>query len=385
MKDSKEVSPYQLALHETIKNFYNKVSRRSNVLSCEQVYENSEKASSIFKRNIWYKKFNFLKYRAREEYAYGFGLESGVLIFKDYAHFIYGSESHHHMDIEVHLLKTHLVINDGWAEYKFDDYLKSGKKTRLSDADISTLQQFIKELAEFDANYIKQIEAENQQETLLVEENRKELIAKFEAGSQGQLKISQNAFSELLHNYESELSVKAAEQISNLVRLNKFLDNIREDIIDYYGNIYTLSNKKDLAEFAELIRGNVERFDNLLFHATSMIVALLESRKVAYQEIYEMFDRHGVFNSAWQNSVDSNLSSIDRNLSRLNRTMSRFETNLISEMQNLRYTTQAGFDDLKQSVGSRLEKIKSAVDINTLFSAVQAYQTYKVRKEISNS
>mgnify|MGYP007086312433 FL=1 len=62
--------------------------------------------------------------------------------------------------------------------------------------------------------------------------------------------------------------------------------------------------------------------------------------------------------------------------------MRHMERSIVNSIQNLTYVTQNSYDSLNESVNANLKEIKSSVSTNNLFTAINTYQTYKLRKQI---
>ena len=103
----------------------------------------------------------------------------------------------------------------------------------------------------------------------------------------------------------------------------------------------------------------------------------------------EEFDKLNIFNSHWETEVNANLhqmnfhlANISYDLTKMLNHMRHMERSIVNSIQNLTYVTQNSYDSLNESVNANLKEIKSSVSTNNLFTAINTYQTYKLRKQI---
>jgi hypothetical protein len=111
-----------------------------------------------------------------------------------------------------------------------------------------------------------------------------------------------------------------------------------------------------------------------------MISSLIESDLITFYEIYECFDKLGVFNSNWENEVSEKLSNIELNIKELMYSIYHMENSIIDSIENLTYITQDSFNDLNNSINSHLSSIDSSLKFNNLLSTIQTYQVYKINQ-----
>lgn len=107
-------------------------------------------------------------------------------------------------------------------------------------------------------------------------------------------------------------------------------------------------------------------------YAISNLVFYLNNNMIQYFEIYSAFEKLGVFDSSWQKSVKSKIISIDEKLSLIGTQL----TNLNAEFSKLLESSQ----NLLENLNIGLQKIESSIDANTVFSAITAYQTFRLNK-----
>jgi hypothetical protein len=108
--------------------------------------------------------------------------------------------------------------------------------------------------------------------------------------------------------------------------------------------------------------------------AIAMVVFYLEDKKIRFFEIFEAFDKLGAFDNTWQKNVTTNLKSIDANLALLNDQMSQLNDNFSKLAEKA--------DEINNELKLGLGNINSKLDTNNLLQSINAYQVYKINRNI---
>lgn len=102
--------------------------------------------------------------------------------------------------------------------------------------------------------------------------------------------------------------------------------------------------------------------------AKAMIIFYLNDQKIRYFEIYEAFEKLGVFDSTWQKNVSVKLDSIEQKLDVIG-----------SQLVSLNENFEKLIDNTEQII-KELENTNSNLADIKLLQAITAYQTYKINK-----
>jgi hypothetical protein len=102
--------------------------------------------------------------------------------------------------------------------------------------------------------------------------------------------------------------------------------------------------------------------------ASAMLVFYLNDKKIRYFEIYEAFEKLGVFDSTWQKNVLGKLDSIEIRLAQISNELTNLNQNFISLVES------------SENVVSELKVINSSITTNNLLQAITAFQTWRVNK-----
>lgn len=113
----------------------------------------------------------------------------------------------------------------------------------------------------------------------------------------------------------------------------------------------------------------IEYYRNM---AIAMIIFYLSDKKIRYFEIYEAFEKLGVFDSTWQKNVLNKLESIDNRLAKINNQLTELNQNFISLVQS------------SENIASELKEINSSIMTNNMLQAIIAYQTWRINKNTKN-
>ena len=73
----------------------------------------------------------------------------------------------------------------------------------------------------------------------------------------------------------------------------------------------------------------------LMFHSINMVGSLMGDDLVSFYEIYEVFDKLGVFNSNWENEISGQLSQIGNSILDLIDSIHEMENNIVVELKKI--------------------------------------------------
>ena len=102
--------------------------------------------------------------------------------------------------------------------------------------------------------------------------------------------------------------------------------------------------------------------------AVAMIIFYLNDKKIKYFEIYEAFEKLGVFDSTWQKNVLNKLDNIEIRLAQFSNQLTELNQNFISLVES------------SENVVSELKEINSSIMTNNMLQAITAYQTWRINK-----
>jgi len=372
------------AISTVVKDFYQKVKGQTNVISGQEVYKLCD-SFSFFSTSIWYDKI-FIRgsfYQGKELTPVIFGLKSGIVFKEDNVYFITGNKTADYWDIHILWVSNNIKIEGN----KIYDPRYSTFTKVSNQEDIKLLKEFINELteiknkfnAEIESDINKQNQLQNiQQENLKI--NKKNQVLNFDKDGDGKIDLIENDFNKLFTKNQKRVIEIDKSYIHQFVKISNYIKTKKQNTQTIFESIRDTSSQEELEERVKLLKNQIHAYELLVFHSINMIGALVSEDLIAFYEIYESFDKLGIFNSNWENEVSEKLTNIGSKLDDLMYSIYNMEQNIVSELSHLSYVTQESFEDLNRSVTSQLKEVESSINTNNLLTGIQAYQLYKINK-----
>ena len=252
------------------------------------------------------------------------------------------------------------------------------------------LESLIKELKK---KYIDDVKKEK----IEVEKEVKSLVkSEFDLDENGELDVIEgdNIVMDLIQKNQKEIGEFDHKIIQNLVKLNNFLNVKKENLTKLFNVLKKVETKKDLKEVIDSLKMSIENYQLLLVHSINMIVSIKIKEYVTYYELYENFDKMGVFNSEFENQLSSKLDELSGKLSNISGKLSSIISSLDNinfsinqngrktreSIRKLTYVTSSSFKSLQSSVTKELSSIRDGVGLNNLLTGINTYQLYKLNQ-----
>nr|WP_299416655.1 hypothetical protein [uncultured Emticicia sp.] len=315
--------------------------------------------------------------------------------------------------------KTHRISFDSFLRIKSKDEKVNIYNLGFKDSnDMNLIDEIIKFCENLDVNVQNYFDL---QEKLRLEKENLERLARLEKenlerlAEEKRIKIFNNNKSEVISRLDENIVViegndfyKILEKnqkriididrgyIQKFVKVSNYIKNKKENIQLFFESIKQTKNDEELNIQINLIKNQIHTYELLIFHSINMVGAIVAEDMIVFYEIYESFDKVGMFNSNWESEVSENLSNIGYKLDdigdklddigdKLNDLMysiNGMEQNIVSELSKLSYITQGSFEELNRSVTSQLREVESSINTNNLLTGIQTYQLYKINKNI---
>ena len=367
-------------LNNFVVNFYDKVKDKSNVLNRDYLISRRYK---LFSTTIWDNKTFLISKNII------FGLKSGICFEQDeysfQIHLAYGFGTGDSYTLFPGLHKIELKYTGNYIVW-FGSYSEEKKKSTQEDIEI--LKEFfidLNSLAEkFDNDRVKEIEEKKNQDKKDKQElkiTKESILQELDKDNNGEIDLIENDFNKLLSKYQKQVIVIDKNYIHQFVKVSNYIKTKKSNIQKIFESIEKTSSQQELDERLNLLKNQIHTYDLLVFHSINMISALISEDLITFYEIYESFDKIGIYNSNWENEVSDKLSTIGSKLDDLLFSIYEMENRIVSEIGYLNYVTQESFSDLNNSVSANLKSINSSIDLNNLFSAISTYQLYKINKQ----
>jgi len=231
---------------------------------------------------------------------------------------------------------------------------------------------------------LKRVEQERIDEELRLAKlsnNKSQILLDLDKNNDGVIDVIEwNDFNKLLQKNQKLIIEIDRGYIQKFVKISNYIKTKRNNIQLIFESISLTKNEEELNEQVHLIRNQIHTYELLIFHSINLIGAIVAEEMITFYEIYESFDKLGMFNSNWESEVSEKLSNIDEKLDDIMYSIYQMENNIVNEISNLTYTTQSSFRELGESVSRQLIEIDSSLQVNNLLTGIQAYQMYKINK-----
>ena len=288
-----------------------------------------------------------------------------------------------------------------WSYLK-ESNIKGEHKINPIDSDLYLEIKKIKSMSDnltkiFEKEFVNEMRIkEDQKKTeilkdkLVLKQNISKLLKEFDKDNNGVIDlIEDDPFKELLQKHQKLIITIDKSYIQHFVKISYFLNDKKNNIQSTFKSLKKVSNLKELKTFVKILKNQKHTYNLLLFHSLSMITSLIQEDQdlVTFYEIYDRFDKLKIFKTDHEKEISTELKELNFKTSqvieKLGDIMSRinsFENSMINSLNELSYTTQNGFDNLRGSITSELKSINSSVGLNNLLTGIQTYQMYKVNK-----
>ena len=260
----------------------------------------------------------------------------------------------------------------------------------------------------------KNIELENiKQSKILINLNKLDDL-KIKLSEIQEIKISDiSDFKKVIMDNEKEIIDKGGDdQLFSFIKIDSFLKDYKERIVNDQKGLNDLldinflksrinqeGNRNDLDKIVEnledksaklegrmtkgfdanidklfdlgnimkpVIESQIKTMEYYKNMSCAMIVFYLNDNKFRYFEIYEAFEKLGVFDSTWQKNVLNKLERIDLRLAQISNQLTDLNQNFISLVES------------SENLAAELKEINSSIVTNNMLQAITAYQTWRI-------
>jgi hypothetical protein len=210
--------------------------------------------------------------------------------------------------------------------------------------------------------------------------SKNNIINDLDQNNDGIVDLISNEFNKLFSKNQKRVMEMDKTYIHQFVKVSNFIKTKKQNTQKIFESIRDTSSKEELEERVNLLKNQIHAYELLVFHSINMIGALVSEDLITFYEIYESFDKLGMFNSNWENEVSEKLTNIGDKLDDLMYSIYNMEQSIVSELSHLSYITQESFEDLNRSVTNQLREVESSINTNNLLTGIQTYQLYKINK-----
>ncbi len=233
----------------------------------------------------------------------------------------------------------------------------------LQKIDVSSIDDFKKSVIENENNIVKK-GGENQLYSFLK-------IATFLKDYRERILSDREELENLIDTTTIKNRIIQDSKRSDLEKLN---ENLQANLAKLEGGkaVGFDANLENIFKLGRLFKPTIEsQIRTLEFYqnmSNAMLVFYINDKKIRYFEIYEAFEKLGVFDSTWQKSVLNKLDKIEVRLAQINNQLTKLNQNFLSLVES------------SETIVSELKEINSNITTNNMLQAITTYQTWKTNK-----
>lgn len=289
----------------------------------------------------------------------------------DFSEFFKGSDK----------LKEEFIEQFFIKEISFFEFLLEKKIFKIGNDDyefLNRVNDFVKEM-KLKLNNLSPLEAKEIK-------NLQNEIKSFDKDGNGIIDIVEvsDEFEKLVKKNQSKIIdlENGKSYIQKFVKISNFLKSKRDNIQLLFPKIINSKESKEIIyERIEYLKNNIHSYEVLLLHSLNMIGALIEDDVFTFYEIYEVFDKLNVFETNYEKQLSENLSNLNDSLNDLVYKINSIDNKIISGFRELGYLQESSYESLNASLTNELKSIGSSINLNTLLTGINAYQTYKLKSK----
>jgi hypothetical protein len=213
-----------------------------------------------------------------------------------------------------------------------------------------------------------------------LQSNQNDVLKKLDKNGDGIVDLVDNDLNKLLNLNQKSIIEFDKSYIHQFIKVSNYIKIKSQNIQKLFESIKETSNQKELQERVNLLQNQIHTYELLVFHSLNMIGSLVKEDLITFYEIYETFDKLGIYKSNWENEVSTKLENIGSKLDELLYSIYRLEQSIVNELTQLSYVTQDSFYALNNSLINQLQEVESSINTNNLLSGIQSYQLYKLNR-----
>ena len=200
-----------------------------------------------------------------------------------------------------------------------------------------------------------------------------------------------NEFDKLLGKNESLIIEKNEKYLHNFVRLKRYINNKKLNIISIIDILKKTSYEKDFELTKGIIENEIHLYKSVFTYSIVMLLSLKNNKMITFFDIYETLDNLKIFNTNWENEVSQDLKKLDESIIENGKMIQEKFDQVIKSIYDvgeqitesigiLSSEINSSIKEINNSLTQELNSINSSVKINNLLTGIQTYQMYKINK-----
>ena len=191
-----------------------------------------------------------------------------------------------------------------------------------------------------------------------------------------------NEFKKLINtNQEKIINFEKSEGrdfIRQFVQLANFLNQKEKELQSYFTRVSDISILERFDGFERGFKSQIQFYNVCRINSIQMVTSFINDDRVTFYDLYEKFDKFGVFNSHFQNQLLSSLNLLNANIGSLVDEIRDMSLNIESKLDDLISTSDYNADLMNKE----LNKLGSKIDVSNTIGAINTYQNYQTKKRL---
>ena len=268
---------------------------------------------------------------------------------------------------------------------KNDEYRKA-----ISDInrESKNLNEAIENIPQTKTTIEKTVDELNKLEKQYSQKLQSHFTNNFDKNNNGELDIIEdsNDYIKLLQENQDiiiDISEKMGEDyIHTLVKIDDKLNTKKQSLNLLLQKIFQYNDgfdeENNIEVFEKGLKAEIHSYNILLANSLYMVSSLISNDRITFRKIYEKFDKLNIFNSHYENQSLSLLRDLNQNLRQMIVAIGDLNQNVTSAIEDLTYVTEQN----TRMLSEQLNSINSGINVSNLISAVNTYQTYKIKDSL---
>jgi methyl-accepting chemotaxis protein len=210
-----------------------------------------------------------------------------------------------------------------------------------------------------------------------LKESQSNVLSELDKDGNGEVDVIEgNDFNLLLKKHQKSIVEVDRNYVQQFVKISSYLKTKEKNIQSIFNSIKDTPNQEVLNEYVEILKGDIQSYNLILFNSLNMIVSLVEDEMITFYEIHEQFDTLNMFDSKHEKDISQKLSNIGDGLENLIYEIREMSDSINDSIGELSYVTE----DSNRQLTEQLSEINSSIGVNNLLTGIQTYQMYKINK-----
>lgn len=290
-------------------------------------------------------------------------------------------------DLKIHKRQYFGVVGSMWSKKQwYLEFIYQGEKLNTPIIKGKDLDKLLTEIEKVKSKLesIKENIRLEKEEKRLGELNisKKTYIKEFDNDGNGVLdNVEQEiGFNELVKKHQTKIVEIDKKYLQEFIKISFYQKQKKNNLQSIFENINDVKNQDQLSKQYDLLKEQIHSYELLIFHSFNMVTSLIEEDMFTFYEIYESFDKLGIFNSNHENEVSERLRNIEGGVYELMKSIQGMEERIVSELGYMSYMNQINNSGLINSVQNQLESIGSSLKFNNLLTSINTYQSFRVNQ-----